>query len=499
MRRYRLSLLVLLVAAALAAPAGAAAGTASLKFERGESPERDGTTKVVEITYRAAAGEANAVRAWVKGNSAVLTDRAGIVPGRGCRRLRRRAVSCPLRGAEDKGLSILLGDRADSAVLAGGTGAGVLMDGGAGADRLDAGVSDAALDGGPGDDRMRSRLAASFDGGPGDDHMVGGPLHDSFVQGSEPDGSDVMIGNGQQKGDGARDLVSYDERTEGMQVDFQGDPDDGAPGEGDRVGRDIEVVRGGKGADRITGNGDRNYIDGDRGADTLAGGGGNDELVGGPDRDTASDRLLGDAGDDKIDGTAGPDQIDGGPGRDTVSGKEGNDKVDTRDEHADIVHCGTGRDEAMLDGLDSYANEPPDQVEGFPPPEGEPDNCETVQRDSPPAAVVSGEPALGRSNLPVVYLGPGQPIATLGVSCPGDFAATCKGFVRVVGPGISTRRRPFSVRAGRFGSFEVPVGREALRRAKRGELVRATLVLTTRRPDGTPVRRELRVRIDEAD
>ncbi len=69
----------------------------------------------------------------------------------------------------------------------------------------------------------------------------------------------------------------------------------------------IENVRGGLGADTLTGDAQDNTLDGGLGADTLTGGAGDDTLNGG-------------AGDDTLNGGAGDDTLNGGAGADTLNG-----------------------------------------------------------------------------------------------------------------------------------------------------------------------------------
>jgi RTX calcium-binding nonapeptide repeat (4 copies) len=78
------------------------------------------------------------------------------------------------------------------------------------------------------------------------------------------------------------------------------------------------------------------------------GGPGNDRLRGG-DR---ADRLDGGTGDDALSGAGGNDVIVGGPGVDLLSGGDGNDVLLAADGTRDVVHCGRGRDRAIVDRKD---------------------------------------------------------------------------------------------------------------------------------------------------
>jgi Ca2+-binding RTX toxin-like protein len=148
--------------------------------------------------------------------------------------------------------------------------------------------------GGDGNDNLR--------GGAGDDELNGGLNDDTFTGGAEADGADVYAG-----GDGT-DIADYSARTASVSVTIDGTDDDGAPGEEDNVGTDIENIRGSREGDYLEGSGSANSIFGGPGADTLAGLGG-------------ADVLSGDAGDDIIDEGAASnagDTINGGAGIDLV-------------------------------------------------------------------------------------------------------------------------------------------------------------------------------------
>jgi Ca2+-binding RTX toxin-like protein len=92
---------------------------------------------------------------------------------------------------------------------------------------------------------------------------------------------------------------------------------DGAVGEGDNVGADIERVTTGSGDDSITGNAATNLLKGAGGADVLT----------------------------------------GGPGKDTLEGGGGNDQLAARDGVADSVRCGAGVDTATADTVDSVSSD----------------------------------------------------------------------------------------------------------------------------------------------
>jgi Ca2+-binding RTX toxin-like protein len=129
--------------------------------------------------------------------------------------------------------------------------------------------------GGPGDDRL--------DGGDGDDVLRGG------------DGADVLdgaLGADVLRGGGGLDTVLYTTRTAPVSVTLGvTNGDDGETAEGDTVGSDIEIVRGGAGDDTLVGGLGPEELYGRAGDDTLNGGPGSGDLLdGGDGADTLIDR-----------------------------------------------------------------------------------------------------------------------------------------------------------------------------------------------------------------
>ncbi len=88
-------------------------------------------------------------------------------------------------------------------------------------------------------------------------------------------------------------------------------------------GTRIENATGGKGGDKIIGNGLKNELSGMGGADTIKGGGNVDVIRGGK----GNDNVNGQAGNDKLFGDGGRDVIHGGKGKDIINGGKGNDKM----------------------------------------------------------------------------------------------------------------------------------------------------------------------------
>ena len=116
--------------------------------------------------------------------------------------------------------------------------------------------------------------------------------------------------------------MNYERRRQGVHADLDGDRDDGAPGE-------RGPIRGGAGTDYLVGDPWRNI-----------------------DRSRSEDRIYGGAENDVLTGGAGGDRLTGGPGDDTIYAGPGPDRVHTRDDAADTVMCGRGRDTLLFDALD---------------------------------------------------------------------------------------------------------------------------------------------------
>ena len=215
-------------------------------------------------------------------------------------------VAVALQGGSDT-LSLRLPD--DDSVVTGGT-LGVDLDGDAAPDLTFAGTERLSVTGGAGADDFEFggdgadlggplTIPVTLSGGEGDDTLRGGAVADTFA------------------GGGGEDVVTYDDRSASVNASPNGLADDGASGEGDLIGTDVEDVTGGAGNDTLTGNLRANVLDAGAGNDAVTGGRGDDTLTGGPGNDTVS---AGD-GDDTLDEAApgdGTDVLSGGDGSDTV-------------------------------------------------------------------------------------------------------------------------------------------------------------------------------------
>jgi Ca2+-binding RTX toxin-like protein len=394
----------------------------------------DRTGSTLDLVYEAAPGEANGVT--VSGEATggdttalIVRDLAGVQPGPGCERpdpADAAHVRCPVPGGSTaESFQARLGDGNDSLVLL-PTAVALVgnVDGGAGNDRI---VSSGTMTGGPGNDRLR-----------------GGDIGDLFDEGDPGNGSDTIIGGG------GADHLSYEGRRRSVDVDLQGDRDDGERGERDRVAGDVEALTGGRGEDRLTGNGRDNTLSGMQGADVFIAGRGDDEVyahgAAGP-RGRTADILSGGPGDDVLTGSNGRNRMGGGDGRDRFVAGGGNDIVVDADGRLDEVACGSGFDRAILDGLDFV-----DRL------------CERTDRPRAAAAVPLRTTRFAsgvRAQLSV------------NVGCPGDAPPVCRGRVMVFALGRQLTDKSFRIRAGsvRFFPFRVPGGTRTLQRIRRVRMV----------------------------
>lgn len=263
------------------------------------------------VRYADAGAEANDVDIlYFDASGVLLTDAPGLAePGDGCefvQILGRSAARCQVAGAAR--LDLDLGAGADAARVT-STERRVVFLGGEGNDRFDAHAGEVRVaseaHGGPGNDVLW--------GGSGPDAQHGDAGDDLLYGGHAPDDADAYDG-----GDGT-DTVSYTFRGWPVAADLDGQADDGTPGEGDRIGADVEVLIGGAQDDVLTGDDGPNTLDGGHGSDTLDPRGGADVVL------------------------AGPSLMKGGEDDDTIT---------VRDGAADTVACGLGADTTSADTRD---------------------------------------------------------------------------------------------------------------------------------------------------
>jgi Ca2+-binding RTX toxin-like protein len=215
------------------------------------------------------------------------------------------------------------------------------------------------MDGGPGDDLLSGEPAAGVTNGNSLREVEDmGPL--PMVP--DPNGSDIMNGGG------GYDTVSYQNRSTPVALSLDGKANDGAPGEADRIGNDVEKLVGGAGDDALVGSAAAAALDGGPGSDHIDGGAGDDVLSGGEGGDTISgadgnDAINGGNGSDHLGGGEGSDTIAGGGGADSIDGAEGDDTLNGGP-GGDVVLGGAGNDvihggDPLLPGADG-----PDTLDG---------------------------------------------------------------------------------------------------------------------------------------
>lgn len=233
----------------------------------------------------------------------------------------------------------------------------------AGNDTLTIGVAAGGgnvLYGGPGSDHLLGGGGVdTLYGGDGNDFVAGGPGND-IIDGDGPNclvtsgsvyGSTLCIASGTPTGaqilatasaTPGSNYLDYNDRTAPVTVNL-GSVLTGAS-RASQIGvsseRDDVVncsnLRGGSGADILTGNAADNIIYGGPGDDTINGGAGNDSLYG----DNGDDTVSGDAGDDYIYGGGGVNKLYGdGVG---YTGTAGINMVDNSQGRNGEVDCGAG-------------------------------------------------------------------------------------------------------------------------------------------------------------
>ncbi len=227
-----------------------------------------------EVLYVAAGGEVNDFTAEYAPDalSVTVTDPGAVITAMAsCASLSAHSAVCrapdppfPVAGPFVQSVRALLGDMNDRAITT-RTGPNVIggIDafGGPGDDVLIGSPTEDLLDGGGGTDLLT--------GDAGGDVLTDGD-RDAAAAGLAPDADRLDAGPGV-------DTLSYAQRTRRVLVDLATADPAGAPGEGD-VARGFESVRGGRGNDRLAGDGRDNDIDGRGGRNRLVGRAGDDIL-----------------------------------------------------------------------------------------------------------------------------------------------------------------------------------------------------------------------------
>ena len=451
--RRAASLLILLGLLVAAPPVWAGSVTAS---QHEEYTYKVGTYPVTDLRYVAGPGETNDVSVGIVEGDLQLRDPAGATAGVGCRNVDAQTVRCA------------------------GTGGTATADLGDGDDRLQSIVPFGTVTAGAGNDRVEVQWGDVV-GGPGDDLIRASGL----VDGGEG-ADDIQAGK-----------ATYAGRTEGISVDLDGEADDGAPGEGDRiVARDLV---GGSGDDVLTGDANDNDIDAGPGADRIDGGAGGDRLVGGSgvdrleggsgrdvlaagatdpslpagfsgaggfgdpaDPSGSAGVLLGGPDRDTLVGTKGPETLDGGPAEDFVEGNGGDDQLLAADGALDRVTCSAANPadgRASLDRLDLARG------------------CATVARAGVGAPRVL---VLGQSDLD------DEALFRVGIACSQDQPGGCPVELTTRADGRALVRRRSLLAPGTAKLIRPRIPARYLRRALTCKGLALRLTIRTRTTDGRP-------------
>lgn len=203
-----------------------------------------------------------------------------------------------------------------------GDGGNDLLLGEEGNDSLDGGDGVNSLFGNAGNDSLLA--------GPGRDQFTGGTGFDFVFYGSYSVGKVSEFGNIFAAPSFIRRVANV--REDALRLSLDGLANDGAPGERDLIGADIEALFGGNGNDFITGSTIGNRLDGRGGDDTVNGGAGNDTIT---DEDRRNPESL---------------------GHDLLQGGDGDDILVSRDFLADTLDGGAGFDQINAGFLDTLLN-----------------------------------------------------------------------------------------------------------------------------------------------
>jgi len=183
-------------------------------------------------------------------------------------------------------------------------------------------LDDVANDGVAGEGDNTHTDIEALNGGSADDVLIGSPDDDELDGWSGNDelyglGGDDLLGGGedtdQLHGGAGFDVADYSASWDPVTVSLDGQANDGAAGESDAVGADIEGAFGGYGSDTLTGS-------------------------------KADGLLVGFEGNDRI--------IDPG-GEDLLEGDEGDDQIEAYDGAADEIDCGDDSDRVWKDAADA--------------------------------------------------------------------------------------------------------------------------------------------------
>lgn len=205
------------------------------------------------------------------------------------------------------------------------------------------GVQRIEVDAGDGSDRITATSGSpavgipvdmTILGGEGNDVLLGGGRNDSIDGGSGDDDIDGSSGNDVLRGGDGNDELAPNTGTDGISggegidtvtyglrvvpsLTLDGVANDGAIGENDLIGADIENIEGSASSGAVT--------------------------------------LVGDGRSNHLEVTAGPGIITGGEGSDVLEGGPADDVINARDGSPDTVICAGGIDTVQADTLDSVS------------------------------------------------------------------------------------------------------------------------------------------------
>jgi Ca2+-binding RTX toxin-like protein len=287
--------------------------------------------------------------------------------------------------------------------LSGGGGDDTTLAGGDGIDQIAGGDGNDLLYGGPGIDTLS--------GGADNDVLSGDEDNDFLIGGP---GADVQFGGTGQ------DTANYSLSSVPVTVDLDGVADDGAAGENDRVGGDVERISGGSAADNLVGNDLANVIRGGSGDDEIVGNGGGDELM----------------------------------------GDYGLDTVRSADGVIDTVFCGPDSDSFEADGVDILSAcetnlSPPPASPGQPADPGQPASPGQPTQPAQPAPPATPRIGISPRRLRLSRKG----VARLRLRCPADAREHCAGTLRLKRGRRTLAARRFSIAEGKSGSVSVRLSR----------------------------------------
>lgn len=227
--------------------------------------------------------------------------------------------------------------------------------------------------------------------GVGNDVLRGTAGPNTLDGGAGHDRIEGRAGDDDLDGGAGTDTVDFSSSTASVRVNLTHQR---ASGAGTDALLAFEDMRGGSGADVLTGDGVANRVDGGAGNDVLRGKGGDDSLLGAGGRDTvdysgfapvtldkgvvvnlargrasgegaddlgqvesvigsgAGDHITGNRRANRLRGGAGRDHLIGKRGSDRLRGGSGRDRLFSRDRRRDRIDGGAGRDRAVADRVD---------------------------------------------------------------------------------------------------------------------------------------------------